>query len=137
VISILFSTPTSRRSSNPKPGDGENMTAQDVINHPAYRDSRVTWLSFDHESVYITFGTEDNQYSAIVPTQVMIDWQKSCPEIVVEHHTDSRLSDAAKQRQRDLNTFTTGAGVADEDGLTAKVIEQSMRRWRQRPSAEN
>jgi len=111
VISILFSTPTSRRSSNPKPGDGENMTAQDVFNHPAYRDSRVTWLSFDRESVYVSFGTDDNQYSAIVPTQVMIDWQKSCPEIVVEHHTDSRLSDAAKQRQRDLNTFTTGVAL--------------------------
>lgn len=135
MISILFSTPTSRRSSNPKPDDGENMTAQDVLNHPAYREKGVTWLSFDRESVYVTFGPEDRSYTAIVPTQVMIDWQKSCPEIVVEHHTDSRLSDAAKKRQRDLNTFTTG--VADEDGLTAKVIEQSMRRWRQRPSTEN
>lgn len=135
MISILFSTPTSRRSSNPKPDDGENMTAQDVLNHPAYRDSRVTWLSHERGSVYISFGTDDNQYSAIVPTQVMIDWQKSCPEIVVEHHTDWRRSDDAKKRQRDLSTFT--AGVADEDGLTAKVVEQSMRRWRQRPSTED
>lgn len=137
MISILFSTPTSRKTRLPIPGDGENMTAQDVLNHPAYREKRVTWLSDERGSVYVTFGTEDNQYSAIVDTQVLIDWKKSCPEIVVEHHTDSLLSDAAKQRQRDLNTFTAGAGVDDEDGLTARMIEQSMRRWRQRPSTEN
>lgn len=135
MLSILFSTPTSRKTRLPIPDDGERMTAQDVINHPAYRAGGMTWLSSGIGFVYVRFGTDTNEYSAIVSNQELIDWHASCPEIVITHYHDSKLCKAASQRQRNLNTFNDR--LSDEDILSLRSIEQSMRQWRQRPSTED